>query len=284
MIVNPIYNRRDNEEKYEYGLRLITEKVEKNPSDLDWADIVEALNLNCHRDSLRKAAATTEFSGYSVMKYFKQKYAGVNKETDLYLDELELKTMELKKERQRLFDQRRELNKILTVVSRREFMDEQLQAAALTVNKTVPLSFRKQIAKSGIDEAIVVFADWHYGMSVENVWQKYNCDECRRRVEALVSSIASKLILHKPNRTHIVILGDMAHGAIHTSARVASEELVCEQLMQVSEILAQAINEIANHCEIPLWVRAMLIKSLIYLQTIVRNKHGNNGQISVQVT
>jgi hypothetical protein len=44
-----------------------------------------------------------------------------------------------------------------------------------------------------------------------------------------------------------MLLGDAAHGAIHNSCRVASEEDTCDQLMQVSEIMAEAINELSNY-------------------------------------
>ena len=56
-----------------------------------------------------------------------------------------------------------------------------------------------------------------------------------------------RILLHQCKVLHVVILGDLLHGAIHTSARVASEELVCEQLMHVSEILAQAIYELSMY-------------------------------------
>ena len=46
-----------------------------------------------------------------------------------------------------------------------------------------------------------------------------------------------------------MLLGDAAHGSIHTSARVASEELTCDQIMQVSEIMAQAISVLADEVE-----------------------------------
>jgi len=45
------------------------------------------------------------------------------------------------------------------------------------------------------------------------------------------------------------VLGDLWHGAIHTSARVASEELVCEQMMQASEILAQSIEKLSHYVD-----------------------------------
>ena len=61
--MNPKYERRDQEPLYEYGLRLIETKVEQKPDDLDWQDIIEATGMDCHRDSLRKAATVTPYSG-----------------------------------------------------------------------------------------------------------------------------------------------------------------------------------------------------------------------------
>ena len=72
-MINPKYNKLENETDYEYGLRLISIKVEEKPDDLDWSDIVELLDLDCHKDSLRKAAAVTDFCGYKVMQYYKDK-------------------------------------------------------------------------------------------------------------------------------------------------------------------------------------------------------------------
>ena len=86
-------------------------------------------------------------------------------------------------------------------------------------------------------------------MVTDNIWGAYDTDVCKRRVETLVSIAIAKLKLHKPRRLHILLLGDLAHGAIHVSARVASEELVCDQIMQVSEIVAQAISYLANYVE-----------------------------------
>lgn len=75
--MNPKYNQLVNEDSYEYGLRLIETKIEQNPPDLEWSDIVDLLGLDIHYDSLRKATNVTPYCGYRVMKYFKEKYARV---------------------------------------------------------------------------------------------------------------------------------------------------------------------------------------------------------------
>lgn len=48
---------------------------------------------------------------------------------------------------------------------------------------------------------------------------------------------------------HVLLLGDAAHGAIHASARVASEEDVCDQIINVSEIIAEAINTLSQYVQ-----------------------------------
>lgn len=88
--MNPKYERKEGETDFEYGLRLIEIKVEQKPDDLDWEDIVEAAGLDCHRDSLRKAASVTPYSGYAVAQYFKRKFAAEGRlDQEEYLGEAE---------------------------------------------------------------------------------------------------------------------------------------------------------------------------------------------------
>ena len=78
----------------------------------------------------------------------------------------------------------------------------------------------------------------------------------------MVDAAIDRLLLHKCRKLHLVVLGDLFQGHIHTSARVASEELVCDQIMGVSEILAQAINELSQYVE----------------ETVVYMTYGNHGR------
>lgn len=249
--MNPKYERKEGETDFEYGLRLIEIKVEQKPDDLDWEDIVEAAGLDCHRDSLRKAVSVTPYSGYAVAQYFKRKFAGEGKpDQEEYLGELDFKIMQMRKETKRFYDQRREFNKLVDRIGREENLEDRLVDAAVALNEQIPLRMDKGVCYTYDDnEAILVFADWHYGMKTDNIWEKYNTEICRNRVERLVAMAIERIRLHKCRRLHILLLGDMAHGAIHTSARVASEELVCDQVMQVSEIIAQAVNALADEVE-----------------------------------
>lgn len=248
--MNPKYERREDENAYEYGLRLIEAKVEQKPDDLDWEDIVEATGVDCHRETLRKAASVTPYSGYAVAQYFKKKYSGHDGANSNYAREIDCKIAEMRKEAKRFYDQRREFNKMVDKIGRAENLEDRLAEAARELNNTIPLSIDKSDMLPGGDaEAVVVFADWHYGMVTDNIWEKYNTQICRARVEHLVERTIERLRLHQCRKLHVVLLGDAAHGAIHTGARVASEELTCDQIMHVSELMAQAINMMANFVE-----------------------------------
>ena len=72
--------RLGSEADFEYGLRLLTDKVEgKLNKDVDWQDIVDELGLNIHRDTIRKNFNKTDYcqeygySGYDILQYFKDK-------------------------------------------------------------------------------------------------------------------------------------------------------------------------------------------------------------------
>jgi hypothetical protein len=162
-----------------------------------------------------------------------------------YLKELQDATDELYKAKRQLSDQRREYNKILVRDARADHLTEQLIEAAnqLKLNDYSDIFVLKN--RECNQEALLCLADWHYGQVSDNIWNQYNTDICKQRVEKLLDKVTAALMEQNVKTLHIALLGDLVNGAIHTSCRVASEENVCDQLMNVSEILAQAINALS---------------------------------------
>lgn len=164
---------------------------------------------------------------------------------DEYLKEIQRQTDELYKAKKQFQDQRREYNKLLASDARAEHLTEKLIEAANNLNSSKFLNNISAISSSAKNEAVLVLTDWHYGMFTENIWNKYNIDVCIERVNTLSTKAKEYLKMNNISKIHIVLLGDFIHGAIHTSARVVSEENTCDQLMDVSEILAEFINGIS---------------------------------------
>ena len=164
-----------------------------------------------------------------------------------YLRELKEQTDELYKAKRQLYDQRREYNKMLVNDARARHLSERLIEAANIAplqNYSDMFNFNSSISD---EEATLFLSDWHYGQVSNNIWNEYNVKICKERVSKLFSKVISAIQDHKINTLHIALLGDFVNGGIHTSCRVASEENTCEQLMHVSEIIANFINEISAY-------------------------------------
>lgn len=198
-------------------------------SDLDWSEIAEQFHLSMHPDTLRKAGVGIKMAADAGM-------LAVTNYRDQYVA------------KKQFFDQRREYNAVLAKEARAENLAEYLREAADHLNEIVPMldDFVAINTNHGDNEAVLVLTDWHYGMLADNVWNKYNIDICRQRVELLREKVLERLLLNEVSVLHVLVLGDMANGAIHVTSRVAAEENVVDQLMQVSEMIAELINDLAN--------------------------------------
>lgn len=171
---------------------------------------------------------------------------------DKLADEMREQKIDLQKARQQFFDQRREFNKLVANNARTEHIMDELVAEAkrLRVESGELRNLSYMTASDGSDrgnEAVLVFTDWHYGLNTSNIWNTYSIAICKERVGAVVTKAIQRIIANGCHRVHVVLLGDMCHGAIHTGVRVASEELVADQIMQVSEIVAEAVETISEY-------------------------------------
>jgi hypothetical protein len=167
--------------------------------------------------------------------------------TESRLSDIEEQTKELFKAKKQFEDQRRECRKLWTQEARFDHLIERMIESANHLCEVKPLMFDDYVINYDNNEAVICWADWHYGMVTDNIWNQYNTEICRDRVSEFVAKAITRLQIHRPKKLHIMLLGDAAHGSIHTSCRVASEENTCDQLMHVSEIMAEAINELSSY-------------------------------------
>lgn len=244
-MMNPKYQQLENEDSYEYGLRLIETKVEQNPSDLEWSDIVDLLGLNIHYDSLRKAANVTPYSGYNVMKYFKQKAAKENG-GDEYLDEIEQKMLEFKKERQRFFDQRNALNKVVRDLARKD-ENSDIFERAITEGVIPRLDYTPAVAAPSENDLLVSLNDLHFGACVDNYWNYYNSDVCVCLLRDYLNRILDIASTYEAENCYVWANGDLISGNIHKSIAVSNRENVIQQVVGVSELVAEFLAELSKH-------------------------------------
>ena len=245
--MNDILKRLDGETENQTLWRIGNAKASGVLGDITWPEVAEFMNRTYRDDEENYFDSSAYRKRYKNFADAYEELFSKENFTDERLSNIEEQTNELYKIKKQVQDQRRELRNLLTPEARFDNLTEKLIESANHLGEIKPLSFDDYVADVGNSEAVVTFADWHYGMTTDNIWNKYNTDICRQRVSKFVSKTIQYLQRHKVKTAHIMLLGDAAHGAIHTGCRVASEENVCDQIMQVSEIIAEAINELSSY-------------------------------------
>lgn len=246
-LTNNILERRPDETVFDYHKRIIDGKlVDKTLSDYDYTELAELVYGQPYSADV---ARRMFYGSKRTLDTIEREQVYSVSDSDK-LNEIESKIYEMQKERQRCADQRRELKKLVNSDGRMDNLYDRLSQAAFELNNTIGNIYSEPLVLEYSDnEAILVLSDWHYGMTADNIFNKYDTNICLNRVRNITAKAASRIRLHSCKKLHVVVLGDLVHGAIHVSARVASEELVSDQLMQVSEILAQSIEELSKYVE-----------------------------------
>lgn len=253
---------------YEKNLQTLMGKVEGSV-DMGWDEVCDYIGADIHPDSLRKAFATTEYGGYNVAKYLMDKTA--NELTEDMLASLEKKKVEEYKERVRLQDARREYNKELRAEARYEALREILQETlhngeSLFASNSKFGEKHLRIEDKTPKSAILMLSDWHYGAICDSQWNYYDTSVAKERAEQIVNKTIRYILEMGITDLVVEINGDMVEGAINVGNRVASEESVVEQIINVSKLLAKCISTLKSY-----------VKSLKVVTTL-----GNHGRLTAR--
>lgn len=228
----------ENEEQYIY--RICSTKESLGMTWRQIADVLnEALGHNYDESAYRKKVQSFN----KIMKNHEDKFFT----DDEYLKKIQEQTDELYKAKKQFQDQRREYNKILSQAARSEHLNEELIKAAQDLSSEKMLNGNKTVFIDNDNDALLILTDWHYGMVTDNIWNKYNISICKDRISKLLDKSKQYLRINNVDTLYVMVLGDLIHGSIHTSVRVASEEATCKQLMDASELLAELIDELSKY-------------------------------------
>lgn len=249
--MNKAYMQKENESYMDYGLRLISIKVEQNPRDLDWADIVEYLDLDCHPDSLRKAANVTCFSGQNVMKQLDNK----DREellNDEYLKKVAEKERDIQLERMKLQDEKREYNNWLREQAREDAFEEKVLTA---IKEHLPSSapVEKICRVADFRCGVLSFADCHFGKDFiirglfDEIINEYNPDIFYQRMNVLLSETLK--IVEKEGFTSIKVLnlGDALDGFLRHSQIWTLKYGVIDSAIIFGNYIGNWLKELSKH-------------------------------------
>lgn len=227
-----------------YHKRLIYGKmVDKTLSDTDYSELAPLLYGQEYAGDNARKMMYGSLKTLQVLEGEEQKgYIAENADA---LGELELKKIELQKERQKFFDQRNALNKILRERSRQEELNE-IITSAVTGGSLQPLEYEEPLVSYSGRDLLVSLNDIHYGAVVDNYWQKYDSDICRQMIGKYLERVIQ--IGKETGAENCIIWcnGDEISGNIHYSIAVSNKENVIQQIVGVSELIAGFIAELSR--------------------------------------
>lgn len=231
------YSKQTNETVSQYIDRVLLAKMQKSIT-LTWEEIRELF--------ISEVRITKSESAWR--KEAKRKFKDVEEIKDISDDPVELMKellLEYKKERVKLSDERVQNNVYVRKLAREETLREIAFEVAKTIgSKKLLPDIHVPVQGKGTNEAILELSDWHYGIEVDTYWNKYNMDICKQRVSKLLQETIIFCKLFDVRRLHIMNLGDLICGRIHETLRLQSRIDVITQTIEVSEILAEFINQL----------------------------------------
>lgn len=236
------YDRYDNEDKFDYVMRLIETKKEENPDDLEWEDIIEIANLNMNRDTLRKAN-DTEFGGYNVYKVMKQRLAELQcGEDKTEMQKLRDKIGEFDIKKRQLQIERNGLNKLKRDLIPSVVVADELAQFMIDNNMQINIPeycFDKVETKNNDYEMIIQLSDLHIGYVIQNCKGNYfNWDIANKRIDKFIEEIHRYIKLYNITQVYVVNTGDVIeHSYLRQNQSQFCEFGQSEQINKAIEII-----------------------------------------------
>lgn len=238
--------RRDGESELDYHKRLVYGKlVDKTLADIDYSELAEALYGRQYSSDVARRMCygskhTLDLMDREVSDSILSK-SGVD-----IIGELESKKIELAKERQKFYDQRMAFTKMLRERSREEELNELIESCIL--NGDLPeLVYEEHICELSNNDLLVSLNDIHYGANIDNAWCRYNSKICAHMMQEYLDRIINIANTHNSENCIVWCAGDLISGSIHRSIQVTNKENVIQQLMGVSELIAEFLAELSKH-------------------------------------
>lgn len=234
-------SRRSGESELDFQRRIVYGKlVDKTLADYDYSELAELIYGQTYSSDFARRLM------YGSLKTLEAVDRESAVASSLQAQDIDAKILELKKERQRFFDQRNAFNKVVRERSRQEELND-IIVRAVQSGELPSLEYSQHPVITSDNDLLVSLNDIHYGANIDNAWNKYNTDICREMMRNYLDRIIAVGELHKSENCICWMNGDAISGNIHFQIAVSNKENVIEQVMGVSELISEFLAELSTH-------------------------------------
>ena len=160
--------------------------------------------------------------------------------------------LSIKRERAKLSDEIVQNNAYIRQLSREETLKEIAKeyAEVMYKEKILETYNNDYLSSFSKNSAILQLSDWHYGLEINNYFNRFNPEICIKRVNELKNKVISMCLHDNVKTLYIANLSDLISGYIHLQLRLQNRYDVITQVMDVSEILAELLNDLSEYFNI----------------------------------
>lgn len=169
----------------------------------------------------------------------------VDQQLQNMIDENERLIKEVKKEKQKLSDERIEFNRQIRQEARKESYADMIQK--IICEDVAPMNVQVHYTLfHGETDLLCHLTDIHTGIEINNWKNVFNGDILKQRIEKYTSDILDIRGLHQSQNCYLVV-GEILSGLIHSNLRLQNNMDLMEQFKYVSELISAMLVRLANN-------------------------------------
>lgn len=238
--------KRENENEEQYIWRLGQAK-DKGLIEMDWTELSEIINKECRNDETEYRTEAAYRKPYQqAKKYYEANVFGqYDNDEESYLNELRDAKHDIRKEKQKLFDERVALNKTLREQGRRESMFD-IVKRAIEEYSYEKFDYVQNNVEDSDNDLIIHLTDVHCGVEIDSPFNKFNTDILKERLHKFLDEIFEIQKTYSSQNAYLILGGDLIQGLIHLNARIEAKENIVMQIMNVTDLIGNFIYELSK--------------------------------------
>ena len=240
--------RQENENECQFLWRLGQAK-DKGILDMSWQEIADVMNKEFRDDVSEYLSEAAYRKPYQQANRFWNAGAFSKLSEDEYISELREAKHEIRKEKQKLFDERTALNKTLREQGRLESTFDVVKRA---IQEYQPAKFNYEYHKDekSDNDLVIHLTDIHCGVEIESRFNSFNFEILKERLKKYITEILNIKYLYKSENAYVILGGDLIQGLIHVNSRIESKENIVEQIMKVTDLISNFLYNLSQHFNI----------------------------------
>jgi predicted phosphodiesterase len=239
-----LFKRLDDENERQFLWRLGQAK-DNGLVDFSWEEIADIMNKEFREDVSEYRSEAAYRKPYQQAKQFYEAGTFSKFSEDTYIAELREAKHEVRKEKQKLWDERTALNKVLREEGRRESMFDIVKYA---IEKYQPIKFdyEPHTVDSSDNDLIIHLTDIHCGVNIDSPFNKFNTNILKDRLQRFLNEILDIQRMYQSENAYLILGGDNISGLIHLNARIEAKENIITQIMTVTDMISNFIYELSK--------------------------------------